>query len=124
MTPDEMLLKAVKERHYNGVRRAFDTKPDVNAADDTGWTSLHHAASHGFDEIVDLLLSHDDIDPTLTTPQGETARDLAFVMCHDGIVQKLDAARPSISHAGRLASRATGIKAPISTMGRQRSFFD
>lgn len=48
MTPEEMLLKAVKERHYNGFKRAFETKADVNAADDTGCTSLHYAAYYGF----------------------------------------------------------------------------
>ena len=33
------------------------------------WTSLHHAAYHGFD----------DVDITMTTPQRETAPDLAFL---------------------------------------------
>jgi hypothetical protein len=47
MTPEEMLLKAVKERHYNGVRRGFE-KAKVNAPDEVGWTSLHYAAYHGF----------------------------------------------------------------------------
>jgi hypothetical protein len=125
MTPDEMLLKAVKERHYNGVRWAFESKANVNAVDHAGWTSLHHAAFHGFDEIVDLMLSHDDIDSSLRTPQGETARDLAFINCHDMIVQKLDAVPSRISHLSRVAEPKTShVETSISTSGRPRSLFD
>jgi hypothetical protein len=125
MTPEEMLLKAVKSRHYSGVRRAFDAKADVNATDDAGWTSLQYAAYHGFDDIVDLLLRHEEIDPTLTTPQGETARDLAFVMCHDGIVQKLDAATPRISYVARMTEpKRNRTEAAITTKGRPRTLFD
>jgi ankyrin repeat protein len=85
MTPEEVLRKAVKERHCQGVKRAFEAKANVNATDDTGWTSLHHTAYHGFGEIVDLLLGHPDIDVTVETPNHETARDLAFIACHDNI---------------------------------------
>jgi hypothetical protein len=126
MTPKEMLFKAVKDRHYNGVRRAFEAKADVNAAaPDDGWTSLHYAADHGFDEIVGLLLRHDDIDATLTTPQGKTARDLAFLNCHDAIVRKLDAVPSRISHLSRVAEPKTShIETSITTSGRPRSLFD
>ena len=124
MTPEEMLLKAVKERHYNGVKRAFERNANVNAVDDAGWTCLHYAAYHGFDEIVDVLLSHDAIDPTLRTPQGQTARDLAFIACHDNIVQMLDASRSLISHLSRTPDpKATRVEAVTSTKGRQRSLF-
>jgi len=125
MTPEEMLLKAVMSRHYNGVRRAFEAKANVNAIDDTGWTSLHHAAYHGFDEIADLLLSHEDIDQTLTTPRGETARDLAFVGCHEGIVDKLDATEPLLCHAERVAEpKSSRVEASVTTKGSPRSLLD
>jgi ankyrin repeat protein len=90
MTPEEMLLKAVKERHYNGVRRAFEANANVNATDEAGWTSLH----------------------------------LAFIMGHDNIVKKLDAARPPIGHLNRVAApKSTHAEASI-TKGRQRPLFD
>jgi hypothetical protein len=124
MTPEEILLKAVKDRHYNGVRRALE-KADVNGTDDIGWTSLHHAAFHGFDEIVDLLLGHSEIDTRFETPTHETARDLAFIACHDGIVRKLDTAKPQFSHADRVAEpKPSRVEASITTKGRPRSLFD
>jgi ankyrin repeat protein len=125
MAHEEMLLNAVKSRHYNGVKRAFDRKANVNAPDDMGWTSLHHAAYHGYDEIVDLLLAHDDIDTSLTTRKQETSRDLAFLNCHAKIVQKLEAAWPPFAHVSRVAEPKTCHAEPlITTKGRHRSLFD
>jgi hypothetical protein len=60
----------------------------------------------------------------LTTPQGETAFDLAFVMCHDGIVQKLDPVRPR-THTTHVAEpKSSRVEASITTKGRSRSLFD
>jgi ankyrin repeat protein len=124
MTTEDRLLKAVKERHYNGVKRALENA-NVNATDDIGWTSLHHAAYHGFDDIVDLLMSHPDIDTGIETPNHETARDLAFVNCHDGIVQKLAAAQPRLTHTTRVAEpKPRRVDTSITTRGRPRSLFD
>jgi ankyrin repeat protein len=125
MTPEELLLKAVKSRHYNGIKRAFEAKANVNAPDDIGWTSLQHAAYYGFDEIVDLLLSHDDIDVSAKTPQQETARDLAFLNCHDKIAAKLDAAHFPTGCPSRVIGPASSrVEASIVTTGRPRSLFD
>jgi ankyrin repeat protein len=125
MTPEEVLRKAVKERHCQGVKRAFEAKANVNATDDTGWTSLHHTAYHGFGEIVDLLLGHPDIDVTVETPNHETARDLAFIACHDNIVHKLDARRQAFAHVSRVTEpKPRHAEALISTKGRPRSLFD
>jgi hypothetical protein len=86
---------------------------------------MHHAAHHGFDEIVDLLLSHPDIDLSAETPNHETARDLAFVNCYDGIVQKVVAARPRITCTTRVAAaEASHVESVITTRGRPRSLFD
>jgi ankyrin repeat protein len=125
MTPEEMLFKAVRDRHYNGVRRAFEAKANITATDDIGWTSLHPAAYHGFDEIVDLLLSHDDVDVGLKTPQQETARDLAFLNYHDKIVQKLEAVPSRISHPSRVPEpKNSHVETSITASGPPRSLFE
>ncbi|KAK3172952.1 hypothetical protein OEA41_006278 [Lepraria neglecta] len=51
---------------------------DPNAKDDSGWTSLHHAAQGGHDRIVQLLLEY-WADPNAKNNSGSTPLHIAAV---------------------------------------------
>ena len=54
-------------------KRLFSTGAEVNAQDRSGNTALHYAASNGNRDIVQLLLSHSDIDLNLENQDRYTA---------------------------------------------------
>lgn len=60
---------------------------DINKRNRYGWTALHLAANAGYIDIVNLLLMHREIDPTITTNSGATAAyEAAFGSDEIGII--------------------------------------
>ena len=53
-----------------------DPTIDVNAQDEEGMTALHYATKHGWLEVVQELLAHQDIKPYLKDKQGRNALQL------------------------------------------------
>ncbi len=51
------------------VKEYLRVGANVKAIDGNGWTALHHASSNGYNEIVQLLLSH--LSPPLTSNEDE-----------------------------------------------------
>jgi ankyrin repeat protein len=47
------------------VRMLLDAGADVNAQDDDGSTAVMCASEHGFVDVVRMLLSHPECDPTI-----------------------------------------------------------
>ncbi len=61
---------------------------DVNKPGPEGYTALHWAARNGHLEVVAILLAH-KANPTIATPEDETAIQLAEEKRHDAIVSLL-----------------------------------
>jgi hypothetical protein len=62
---------------------------EVNAQDIHGWTALSSAATHGYDDIVDLLLQHPDTDINVQDKHGWTALTRAVDGGHAHVVRRL-----------------------------------
>ena len=77
--PKHPLIFEAKYGYWVAVFRLLDNDPtiDVNTQDPTGMTALHHAAALGGENVVERLLEHKDIDPSLRDKQGQTALDIA-----------------------------------------------
>ena len=60
----------------------------VNERDDFGWTFLHHQALAGSAATVQVLLEH-GADQSVTTPDGQTALQLAESLDWDNVVRLL-----------------------------------
>lgn len=58
---------------------------EVNLQDNDGSTALMCAAEHGHSEVISLLLSHPDCDPTLEDNDGSNALKIALVNGHNDI---------------------------------------
>lgn len=62
-----------------------DTKTDIDAQTDVGWTPLHVASFYGREEVILLLMSCGSLE-TLRNDDGNTARDVAILMGHDHLL--------------------------------------
>jgi ankyrin repeat protein len=58
-------MLAVSHGKIDSVRMLLECGAGVNMQDEDGSTSLMCAAEHGHKDIVQLLLSHDDIDASI-----------------------------------------------------------
>lgn len=79
---------ALNVRPKYAEQLAADPSP-ARLVDERGWTQLHYFALGGATGIVEELLAA-GADPTATTPDGRTARDLAASMGWPSIVALLD----------------------------------
>jgi ankyrin repeat protein len=63
--------------HYGAAKFLLEKKADVNIqTKDGGWTALMGVAEHGFEDLLDLLITY-KARTDLTNDDGETALDLA-----------------------------------------------
>ncbi|KAM0715568.1 hypothetical protein Q7P37_009066 [Cladosporium fusiforme] len=76
--------------NVEGIRRTLSFgKVDVNSPDQYGWTALLTASSHGYADIVELLLQRKDIDVEYQDAQGSTALSWAASNGHLEVVKLL-----------------------------------
>jgi ankyrin repeat protein len=61
----------------------------IAAETNDGWTALHFAAEHGSEEMVDLLLKQDGINPNPRTKDGRTPLSLAVHRKEGSVVRRL-----------------------------------
>ena len=90
---------------------------DINSHDDQGWTSLHHAAANGHEEIVDLLLQ-ENVSIEAKNEEGDTALALAVLAGHSESARMLidnGANALDTDLAGRNLIYRIAIKDPSST---------
>jgi TonB family protein len=74
---DHGLLEHVRAGQIEAVRELLsETTPDLDAADETGWTALMYAVEGGQAEIVGMLLEA-GASPDRRNPSGQTALHLA-----------------------------------------------
>ncbi|MDE8654204.1 ankyrin repeat domain-containing protein [Novosphingobium album (ex Liu et al. 2023)] len=68
------------------VERYISSNGDVNRQvdDDIGLTALHHAIGSRAYQVVELLLSHPQIDLTIRDRLGRLPSDVAFKVAQDG----------------------------------------
>ncbi len=85
---DYALINAVKTCDYARVNAAVKTVPDINVADASGKTALHHAVVCANPEIVSLLLLH-HANPLLEDKQGMTPLDYAMLFEQAAIIEIL-----------------------------------
>lgn len=77
-----------KEAALSMVKLLIEYGANVNAAQHGGWTPLHQAASHGFEQTVRLLLNA-GANPDIKSEDGRTARDMAEENGHRQVVELL-----------------------------------
>jgi ankyrin repeat protein len=70
------------------VKRLLEMGADPDARQQSGWTSLHNAASQGNVEIVRLLRAN-HADVSARTDDGKTAADLAAERGHAALAESL-----------------------------------
>ena len=58
------------------LRHCKDRGEVLNQQDRDGWTALHHAVGKGFTLACKFLLDQPEIDVTLLTKEGKTAKEL------------------------------------------------
>ena len=77
--PKYPLIFEAKYGYWLAVFHLLDQDPtiDVNTQDPSGMTALHHAAALDRKRVVERLLEHKDLDPSLRDKQGRTALDIA-----------------------------------------------
>ena len=77
--PKHPLIFETRYGYWLAVFHLLDQDPtiDVNTQDPSGMTALHHAAALDRKRVVERLLEHKDIDPSLRDKQGRTALDIA-----------------------------------------------
>jgi ankyrin repeat protein len=74
----EALMSACKEGDAMFVKKILDDgNIDVNHQDDLGWTPLMWAVFSKSNEVIDILLSHPEIELDIQDSQGKTAWDWA-----------------------------------------------
>ncbi len=87
------------ETKYGNPRlalRLLDEDPtiDVNAQDEDGMTALHYATQHGWIEVVQRLLAHQDINPSLKDKQERTPLDIARAAGNTTIINMFPTIEP------------------------------
>lgn len=88
--------------NVEGIRRTLSFgKVDVNSPDQYGWTALLTASSHGYEDIVELLLQRKDIDVEYEDAQGSTALSWAASNGHLEVVKLLLASGKIEKHRDR-----------------------
>ena len=94
--PKHPLIFEAKYGYWLAVSYLLDQDPkiDVNTQDPSGMTALHHAVALGRENIVQRLLEHKDIDPSLRDNQGRTALDIA----HEANLTEIIALLPADTH--------------------------
>jgi ankyrin repeat protein len=85
-----------------------DVDLDVNDADSSGDTALHHAAGHGHLGLFEMLLARHDIDPNAKNIIGATPLARAVASGNDAIVRLL-LARPDVDVNLVDAHRSTAL---------------
>ena len=85
----ETLFQAVIDGDLETINRELDSGVNVNAKNTAGVTALIRASMKGFDNIVERLLQHPDIDVNALTNGGQTALMWASEKGYDNIVEKL-----------------------------------
>ena len=55
MTGDHALLLASKKNSAENIKKLLSFKADINVADTSNVTAMMFAASHGYNELVDIL---------------------------------------------------------------------
>lgn len=85
-----LLWDYAAQGNVEGVRSVLSFgNVDVNCPDQYGWTALLTASSHGYADIVELLLQRKDIDVEFQDTQGSTALSWAATNGHLKVVQLL-----------------------------------
>jgi ankyrin repeat protein len=70
------LIYASSKNDVNAVNEVLSYKPDINRANNYGYTALHAAAGSGSKEIIETLLGV-GIDPLLLNDENLTAQQIA-----------------------------------------------
>ena len=94
--PKHPLIFEAKYGYWLAVSYLLDEDPtiDVNTQDPSGMTALHHAVALGRENVVERLLEHKEIDPSLRDKQGRTALDIA----HEADLTEIIALLPVDTH--------------------------
>lgn len=76
----------------SSLREQLQTQPEklIGYRDEQGWSLLHHEAFAGNVSIVEVLLEH-GADPSATTADGRTARELAQFFGWEAVLARLPA---------------------------------
>ncbi|MGA8342520.1 MAG: ankyrin repeat domain-containing protein [Candidatus Sulfotelmatobacter sp.] len=88
MTGDTLLHLAVISASREDVDLLIRSGAKVNARGDLGNTPLHHAASRGLFDIANKLIAS-GANMQLTNEFGQTPADLATLMRHNELAQRL-----------------------------------
>lgn len=84
------LIIAAKKNNFAMLKYLLSKDADLNAKDDSDWNALFHAAAHGNQEAVKLLLERrDGININETDARGNTALNRAISRGHVDVVQLL-----------------------------------
>ena len=88
MTGDTLLHPAVISASIEDVDLLITSGAKVNAQGDLSDTPLHHAASRGLMDIADKLIAS-GANRHLKNEFGQTPTDLATLMKHDELAERL-----------------------------------
>jgi ankyrin repeat protein len=67
-----VLVNAAAGGDLNVVKLLLERGADVNVADNSGYTALHHAIEARYDDVSEVLLSHPKLDPNARGLNGVT----------------------------------------------------
>ena len=83
------LIRLTRNKDLSAIQAySFVDNFDINVVDDDNYTSLHVASELGFTEIVDFLLTFDEVDTeTISTNHGSFALFSASMNGHLDVVK-------------------------------------
>ena len=87
--PKHPLIFETKHNHPHYALELLQQDPtiDVNAQDVGGMTALHYAVMYEKEEVVEALLAHKDIKPSLKSKEGQTPLDIALATNNTAILK-------------------------------------
>ena len=89
MTLKQIFLESCEGNEFNKVRSALTLDADVNWHDDDGWTGLHFAAHHNYEELLELLLVQTGVNVNMKDNNKETPLLKACYEGRENIVRRL-----------------------------------
>ncbi len=118
------LMLAASHGQFFTCKILMECGAAINVQDNDGSTALMCAAEHGHTDVVRLLLSHPDCDPTIVDNDNSTALKIAMANNHNDIGLMLYASTSMLSRGSSpyASLRRSQSKAIAASLRRTGSF--